>query len=94
MQLYRIEKITVKPLLVLAHSHEDARNIFAHALVTGMSNLPDADFDIVIWPPKATGAPYVIRKWRNANYRGIVWNVEDGRGWELVSTRLIDPEGA
>lgn len=90
MQLYRIEKIHLKPLLVFARSYDDAADILEHALVTGLGNRPDADFDVVTWHPDKTAMPNVFREWDSADYRGIAWNVDDGRGWELVRTNLLD----
>lgn len=92
MQLYRIEYIKLKPMLVLARTHDDAANILAHAFMQGMSNRPDADFHVVTWHPAKTGAPDILRGWKKKGYRGIVWNVDDGDGWELVSTSLEDPK--
>lgn len=92
MQLYRIEKITLKPLLVFARSHEDAANILAHAFVTGMSHRPDADFDVETWEPEKTGAPEALRKWDDEGWRGLVWNIDERDGWEVVRTNMIDPE--
>ena len=91
MKLFRIENISLKPLLVLAHNPEDAVNIFAHSLVMGMGNRPDADFDVVDWDPAHVERPNPLIEWVEKCHRGIAWLVDDGAGWELVSTRLVEP---
>lgn len=37
MKIFRIEEITLKPQIVLAHDMDDAVNIFAYQLVMGLS---------------------------------------------------------
>lgn len=91
MQLYRIENLILKPLLVFARSHDDAADMLEHALVLGLGNRPDADFDVVTWSPYKTGAPRTLQRWENEDYRGFVWNTDDGEGWEFCSTQLFDP---
>lgn len=55
MKVFRIEEITLKPMIVLAHDMDDAVNIFAYELVMGLGHRPDADFSVVEWRPKPTG---------------------------------------
>ena len=90
MKLFRIENIKIAPLLVMARTHDDAANILGHALVMGMANRPDADFDVVPWSIEATARPDALAVWLGENKRGIVWTI-DGDGLELVSSRLVDP---
>lgn len=55
MKIFRIEEITLKPQIVLAHDVDDAVNIFAYQLVTGLVQRPDADVSVVEWRRKPNG---------------------------------------
>lgn len=91
MHIYRIEEITLKPMIVLAHSMDDAVNIFAHAMVTGLHNRPDADFSVVEWRPKVNGPARPVVEWAEQGCRGMVWSVDDGCAWEVVQTNMVEP---
>lgn len=91
MNIYRIEEITLKSMIVLAHDMDDAVNIFAHALVTGLHHRPDADFSMVEWRPKPNGPARPITEWAEQHCRGMVWSVDDGGGWELMQTNMVEP---
>lgn len=83
--------IKLKPLLVLAADYDDAANILAHALILGMANRPDADFDVVDWSPAQTDFDEVLTEWLDSEHRGIAWVMDEGAGIELVSTGLERP---
>jgi hypothetical protein len=91
MNIYRIEEITLKPMIVLAHDMEDAVNIFAYELVMGLGHRPDADFSVVQWRPKASGPARPVLEWAEQGHRGTVWSVDDGAGWELSETNMVEP---
>ncbi len=91
MKIYRIEEITLKPMTVLAHSMDDAVNIFAHELVRGLGRRPDADFSVVEWMPKPNGPARVIKEWAEQGFRGLIWSLDDGYGWEILQTKMIEP---
>ena len=91
MNIYRIEEITLKPMIVLAQSMDDAVNIFAYELVMGLGHRPDSDFSVVEWRPKPSGPARPVAEWANQGCRGIVWSVDDGCGWELSQTRMVEP---
>lgn len=42
MKVFRIEEISLKPVIVLARDMDDAVNIFAYELVMGLGHRPDA----------------------------------------------------
>ncbi len=88
---YRVEKITLKPLLVLARDQADVIRILSHSFATGMGHRPDADFEVVSWRPRKTSPRSPPLKWLSLGYRGIAWPVNDGRGWEMVQTDLQAP---
>lgn len=90
MKLYRIENIKISPLLVLAHSYDDAANILAYSFKNGMQNRPDADFDVVAWDADRTVNAEPLQEWARDEKRGLVWCV-DGGAWELVHTGLEEP---
>lgn len=91
MKIFRIEEITLKPLIVLAHDMDDAVNIFAYELVMGLGHRPDADFSVVEWRPKPTGPAKPLAKWAEQGCRGMVWSVDDGCAWELKQTSMVEP---
>jgi hypothetical protein len=91
MKIFRIEKIKIQPMIILAHSHDDAKNIFAYSLYHGLGNRPDADFDILRWRPKDIGPASPLLDWAQQGLRGIAWSVDEGLGWELISTQMEEP---
>lgn len=91
MKIFRIEEITLKPMIVLAHDMDDALNVFAHQLVTGLGHRPDADFSVVEWRPKPNGPARTVAEWASQGCRGIAWSMDDGCGWELVQTNMVEP---
>jgi hypothetical protein len=91
MKIFRIEEITLKPMIVLAHNMDDAVNVFAYQLVMGLGQRPDADFSVVEWRPKPSGPASGIAEWAAQGFRGMAWSVEDGQGWEFHHTRMVEP---
>jgi hypothetical protein len=57
----------------------------------GLDHRPDADFSVVEWRPKATGPARSVVEWAKQGYRGMAWSVEDGAGWELSPTKMVEP---
>lgn len=91
IKLFRIEKIKLKPLLLLAHTADDAANILGHAFISGMGNRPDADFDVVKWTPAREHYREPLVEWLRDGHRGIVWLLDEGCSWELAHTGLVEP---
>ena len=91
MKLYKIDNIKLKPLLMLARDEQDAVRILGNCFRRGMSNRPDADFDILEWGPERTHYPEPLHTWLSMGHRGLVWSVDDGAAWEMVRTDLEDP---
>lgn len=79
---YRIEKIKLKPLMLLADDFDDAANRLRCALMEGFGNLPDADFDVTKWKLKKIDMFDPLRQWAAESKRGFVWPSEGG--WEMV----------
>ena len=92
MKIFRIEEITLKPQIVLAHDMDDAVNIFAYQLVMGLSQRPDADFSVVEWRPKPNGPARPLAEWASQGLRGMAYSVDDGHGWEMLQTQMVEPE--
>ncbi len=91
MHLYRIEIIRLQPLLVLAQNHDDAADILSSALINGLGNRPDADFDVThLNRNELDRAP--PKDWIKAGYRGIAWSVDGDRAWEFQHTVLKKPD--
>jgi hypothetical protein len=90
-KLYRIEKITLKPLLILAANHTDAFNIFGLSLEMGLGHRPDADFDVVEWRPRIMSPKCPPLKWQAMGRRGIAWLVDDDHRWEMRNTSMVAP---
>ena len=88
---YRVERIRLKPLTIIARSHDDAASILAHSLITGVGHRPDADFDIVGWRPRRTSPNSPPLKWLQEGYRGIAWPFDDGARWEMHHTSMHAP---
>ena len=90
MNLYRIENILLKPMLVLARSYDVGAFILDNGFRNGFGNRPDADFEVVTWQPEWTREPAPIAKWLKERKRGIIWSVDRDTAWEL-STPRSDP---
>jgi hypothetical protein len=88
MPLFQIEKITFKPLLVIAEDCDHAAEIFRHGLVTGLHHLPDADFDVTRWRIKRQHQDVAPWSWVKEARAGMLWRLCEG-GWELVQTNMI-----
>ena len=84
MTLYRIENITLKPVILIARNHDDAVSMFANGLVTGLGHRPDADFEVVKWRPRRDAPDTPPLRWIQRGYRGIIWPVDDNQGWEML----------
>ena len=89
MHLFQIEKITLKPLLVIAEDYEHAKEIFRHALVTGLHHLPDANFDVTKWRIKRRHRDIAPWSWVSGEHAGMLYDVNHGEGWELVRTKMV-----
>ena len=85
MNLYRIESILLRLMLVLARSYDDAASILENGLRNGFANRPDADFEVVTWQAQWIRDPAPIEKWLKEKKRGIVWSVDRDTAWELSS---------
>jgi len=88
---YRIEKITIKHLTVLAQNYDDAANILGDGLINGLGHRPDANFEIVQWRPRITSPRSPPLKWLAMGCRGIAWPLNDSAHWELINTDLPAP---
>lgn len=89
MHLFRLENITIKPLLVIAEDYDHAADIFRHSLVTGLHHRPDADFDVTKWRIKPRHRDKLPWAWVKEGNAGMLWNVDDGAGWELAHTSMV-----
>ena len=88
MHLFQIEKITLKPLLVIAEDYDHAAEIFRYSLVRGLEAAPDADFDVTKWKIKGRHADKSPWSWVKEGNAGMVYNV-DGGSWLLARTNMV-----
>lgn len=88
---FRIEKITLKPLIILARDHEDAIEILGHSFAKGFGHRPDADFEVVEWRPRITSPRSPPIRWIAKGHRGIAWPTDDGASWEMIATDFQAP---
>ena len=79
---YRIEKIKLEPLLLLADDFDDAANRFRFSLLEAFGNMPVADFDVTKWKLKKSDRFAPLRQWSAEGKRGFVWPYEGG--WEMM----------
>lgn len=89
MHLFRLENITFKPLLVIAEDYDHAAEIFRHSLFTGLHQEPDADFDVTKWKIKRRHQDTAPWSWVKEGRAGMLWNVDEGAGWELVQSNMV-----
>lgn len=90
MKIWRIEDVEFAPFMVLADSVRHAEHTFVFSLMTGLQNRPTVSFDVEEWGPITDrSAREAIEKFATGPLPGIVWNIDDGGGWEFVTKRFI-----
>ena len=88
---FRIEKITLKPLTILARDHEDAIEILGHSFAKGFGHRPDADFEVVEWRPRIRSPRSPPIRWIAMGHRGIAWPTDEVGFWKMTDTDLPAP---
>ena len=91
MTLYRIENITLKPVILIARNHDDAVSMFDNGLVTGLGHRPDADFEVVEWRPRIRSPRSPPIRWIAKGHRGIAWPADEVGFWKMTDTDLPAP---
>lgn len=90
MKVWRIDNLVIQPFMVLADSVRHAEQTFIFSLMTGLGNRPEVVFDVEPWGDIADPlARRAIEQFAGGPLPGIVWNVDDGAGWELVPKSFI-----